>query len=172
MKNAGSAVNLGRGSRIAPDSFGALKRYHGYAFDLAEMRAEPLGPLHPTARRGFRPSNATQSFNVQILRTQVGSFQEPRSTKWTGSAPLAEPAFHHLDRPLQVRAGVSQAKEPGLELRWREINTGTQTMMKKGPKRSQVGPPGVGQVADRGFAEVETEHGTNAMKRVISAGLN
>jgi hypothetical protein len=51
--------------------------------------------------------------------------QEPRPTKSVVLPPSAEPAFHHLDRPVQVRAGVSQTKEPGLELRWREIDAGT-----------------------------------------------
>jgi hypothetical protein len=51
--------------------------------------------------------------------------REPRPTKTVVLPPSGEPVFHHLDRPVQVRAGVSQTKEPGLELRRREIDAGT-----------------------------------------------
>jgi hypothetical protein len=50
---------------MIPDLFENLQRIPKEDSDSAEMRAEPLGPLNPTARRGFWPSNTTQSFNVQ-----------------------------------------------------------------------------------------------------------
>ena len=44
-----------------------------YAFDEAEVRAELLEALNPTARRGFWPSDATRRSTAD-LRTHVGSF--------------------------------------------------------------------------------------------------
>jgi hypothetical protein len=40
-------------------------------------------------------------------------------------APSTESAFYHLHRPLQIRAGMGQTKEPGLELRRCKIDAGT-----------------------------------------------
>ena len=87
------------------------------------MRAELLGPLNPTARRAFWPITPPQSFNVLISALMLSrSGASPYQICGFRSSP--QPAFYHFDRPLQIRAGVRQTKESGLELGWRKIDAG------------------------------------------------
>jgi len=37
-------------------------------------------------------------------------------------APSSQPASYHLDRPIQISGGVSQAEKSGFELRWCKID--------------------------------------------------
>ena len=56
-----------------------------------------------SARRVFRPTD--QGFRLAVLL-----------------APSSEPASYHLDRPIQISGGMSQAEKSGFELRRRKID--------------------------------------------------